>query len=105
MITICHKPGTPAEQTLTIPEAALGGHLGHGDYVGACSTTPTPPAPTPPSPTPPSPTPPGPTPTPGGNSTVTICHKPGTPAEHTLTIPEADLADHLGHGDTLGACS
>lgn len=36
-VTICHKPGTPAEKTLEIPEAALKGHLKHGDTVGACA--------------------------------------------------------------------
>ncbi len=36
-MVICHKPGTPAEQTKTIPESAWGGHNGHGDTVGACS--------------------------------------------------------------------
>ena len=35
-ITICHKPGTPAEKTMEIPEDALDGHLDHGDYVGEC---------------------------------------------------------------------
>ena len=35
-VTICHKPGTPAEKTLTIPLSALDGHLGHGDTVGPC---------------------------------------------------------------------
>jgi hypothetical protein len=35
-VTICHKPGTPAEKTLTVPKSALGGHLGHGDYEGPC---------------------------------------------------------------------
>lgn len=37
-VTICHKPGTPAEQTKTIPSSALSGHLGHGDYEGPCAT-------------------------------------------------------------------
>ena len=36
MVTICHKPGTPAEKTMTIPRSALPGHLGHGDYEGEC---------------------------------------------------------------------
>ena len=36
MVTICHKPGTPAEKTLTLPASALGGHLGHGDTMGPC---------------------------------------------------------------------
>ncbi|MCP4258157.1 MAG: prepilin-type N-terminal cleavage/methylation domain-containing protein [Planctomycetes bacterium] len=35
-VTICHKPGTPAEQTKIIPTSALGGHLGHGDFIGTC---------------------------------------------------------------------
>ena len=37
-VEICHKPGTRAEKTLMIPESALGGHLGHGDTVGACNS-------------------------------------------------------------------
>ena len=35
-ITICHKPGTPAEKTLVLPAAALWGHTQHGDELGAC---------------------------------------------------------------------
>lgn len=35
---------------------------------------------------------------------VTLCHKPNTPAQKTLTLPRAAVAGHLGHGDTLGAC-
>jgi len=38
-VTICHKPGTPAEKTLAVPSAAVPGHIGHGDYLGACETT------------------------------------------------------------------
>jgi hypothetical protein len=41
-VTICHKPGTPAEKTMEVPPEAVPGHLGHGDYLGAC-TTPEPP--------------------------------------------------------------
>jgi hypothetical protein len=37
MVTICHKPCTPAQKTLVIPIQALAGHLGHGDVIGACS--------------------------------------------------------------------
>ena len=33
---ICHKPGTPAEQTLLVPQSALDGHIAHGDYKGPC---------------------------------------------------------------------
>ncbi len=38
------------------------------------------------------------------NDKVTICHKPGTPAEKTLSVsPRAEQA-HLRHGDTSGEC-
>ena len=33
-VTICHKPGTPAQKTKRVPQQALDGHLGHGDYEG-----------------------------------------------------------------------
>jgi LPXTG-site transpeptidase (sortase) family protein len=39
-VTICHKPGTPAQMTKSVPSSALGGHLGHGDYLGACTPVP-----------------------------------------------------------------
>ena len=35
---------------------------------------------------------------------ITICHQRGTPSEQTLTITKDDLAEHVGHGDTIGAC-
>ena len=45
------------------------------------------------------------TPTPEPDrGTVTICHKPGTPAEQTKIVPRSALPGHLGHGDTLGPC-
>jgi len=37
-VTICHKPGTPAEQTMQVPQSAVPGHLGHGDVLGPCLT-------------------------------------------------------------------
>ena len=40
MVTICHKPGTPAEKTLILPVSALQGHLGHGDTIGPCGSVP-----------------------------------------------------------------
>ena len=36
-VTICHKPGTPAEKTLEVPPQAVPGHLGHGDTLGPCN--------------------------------------------------------------------
>jgi hypothetical protein len=38
-IVLCHKPGTNAEKTKTVPETALIGHLRHGDTFGACDGT------------------------------------------------------------------
>ena len=40
----------------------------------------------------------------GGVDSSLICHKPGTPAEKTKEVSQSALADHLGHGDTIGAC-
>jgi hypothetical protein len=39
------------------------------------------------------------------NNMVTICHKPQGSVPVTITIPSADLAFHLAHGDTKGSCS
>ena len=33
---LCHQPGTPAEQTIEVPQSAAPGHLGHGDTIGPC---------------------------------------------------------------------
>ena len=38
-VTICHKPGTPAEKTMDLPESAVPDHLGHGDFLGECGET------------------------------------------------------------------
>ena len=35
---------------------------------------------------------------------VTICHKYGTPAQKSLTLPYQATEKHMVHGDTLGAC-
>jgi hypothetical protein len=34
--TICHKPGTPAEQTLEVDDNGLPDHQAHGDTLGPC---------------------------------------------------------------------
>jgi len=39
-VTLCHKPGTPAEQTISISVNTLDAHLAHGDFVGTCETPP-----------------------------------------------------------------
>ena len=35
---------------------------------------------------------------------VTICHKPGTDAEHEITVSGNALDAHLAHGDVVGPC-
>jgi hypothetical protein len=32
-VKICHKPDTPAAKILRVPQSAVSGHLGHGDFV------------------------------------------------------------------------
>ena len=108
-ITICHKG-----QTKSLPEPAVAAHLGHGDTLGDCASTPDKkdkdkgkdsdkpanedddkgndkPA----------------NDDKGNNDKkVTICHiPPGNPsAAHNITISVNALPAHLGHGDTEGAC-
>jgi cysteine-rich repeat protein len=40
----------------------------------------------------------------GGQLMKTICHKPGTPAEHTISVAAPALWAHYQHGDWDGAC-
>jgi hypothetical protein len=113
--TICHKPGTPAQKTMTLPQPAAEAHLRHGDTAGPCPTgtptpvpptptpvpptpTPVPPTPTPvpptPTPVPPTPTPtptPEPTPTPTPEPTPTPTPVPPTPTPTPTPVPLADL--------------
>lgn len=88
--TLCHKPGTPAQTELSVDAGSVADHLGHGDYLGTCTDPP---------PTPPAP------PVPSEPAKVTLCHKPGTPAEKMLSVDAGNLADHLGHGDYVGPCT
>ena len=106
-VTVCHKPGTPAQHSLTFDDDAYLAHLNHGDTLGPCGTT--------------EPVDVCPnlddvqTEVPDGykledgqcvlkEAKVTICHKPGTPAEQTKSVPEEAVPGHLGHGDYLGEC-
>src|ERR671911_412429 len=38
-VTICHKPGTPEEQTKEVSQSAVDSHQRHGDRLGPCETT------------------------------------------------------------------
>src|SRR5215211_3434176 len=38
-VIICHKPGTPDEQTIEVSQRAVASHRGHGDTLGACGET------------------------------------------------------------------
>ena len=99
---VCHKPGTPAEQSKYLPIEAHGnkdvnGHLGHGDTEGKCASdqepTPTPVSPTetPVSPTatpvPPTATPVPPTATPTQKPTSTPVSTQVPPPTETPWIP------------------
>lgn len=55
-----------------------------------------------PTPVPPTPVPPAPQPQPG--NMVTLCHNANKNNPHTITVAEAAVNAHLGHGDTLGPC-
>lgn len=35
-VTVCHKPGTPAQKTMTLPQPAVDAHMRHGDIPGPC---------------------------------------------------------------------
>lgn len=37
VLTICHHPGLPDQQTMTVPDATWPMHIAHGDTVGACA--------------------------------------------------------------------
>jgi hypothetical protein len=39
-----------------------------------------------------------------GHTPVTVCHNPGTPAQHELTFDDDGYEAHLAHGDTEGTC-
>lgn len=88
-ITFCHKPGTPAQQTLTTDAKGWNGHSKHGDTLGECGPLNPPPEPTPdpePEPTPEEPIEtPDPIPAPEEPETPTdppaTPEEPGVPAE------------------------
>ena len=42
-VTVCHQPTEGGGTTMSVNDNALSGHLKHGDYLGACVATPTPP--------------------------------------------------------------
>lgn len=44
-------------------------------------------------------------PSPTVESLMTICHKPGKHNQKTMYLPEAEIANHLAHGDYLGGCT
>lgn len=45
LVTLCHRPYTPNAQTMVVLPSAVQLHLNHGDHLGACGQTCTPPAP------------------------------------------------------------
>jgi hypothetical protein len=39
-VTICHKPGTPDEETKEVSQSAVASHMRHGDTLGPCVACP-----------------------------------------------------------------
>jgi len=39
LITLCHKPGTSAQETIRVDYHAREAHYNHGDYSGVCAET------------------------------------------------------------------
>ncbi len=66
-VTVCHKPGTPAEGTLEISMSALQAHLGHGDTKEACVST--------------------------AATTVTTCQEPDSSDTETAPVAGTEEAD------------
>ena len=89
-ITFCHKPGTPAQQTLTTDAKGWNGHSKHGDTLGECGPLNPSPEPDPePEPTPdPEPTPEEPIETPEPSPTP---EEPETPTDPPTTPEEPDV--------------
>ena len=85
-ITFCHKPGTPAQQTLTTDAKGWNGHSKHGDTLGECGPLNPSPEPTPE----PTPEPEGPIetpePTPAPEEPVTPTDPPSTPEEPQVPV-------------------
>ena len=96
-VTICHKPGTPAEHTIVVDDDAVPAHLAHGDYLGPCVDTPPPTEPPPttePPVDPPTTTPPVVTPpavTPPVVEPPAVLGAPTPPAVVTVPAPAAPV--------------
>ena len=95
-VRICHDPGNGGS-TQNVARDAVQVHLGHGDRLFGCdgSAPAATSAPAVPSHDSANAVPPGPT---------VVCHQPGSPAEATRVYSGTALQNHLGHGDSLGAC-
>jgi len=98
-ITICHVPqGNPSNaHTISVSSSALDAHLNHGDYAGQCTSSNQDQLKNKSS---------------SNNARVPskkatiICHNPsGNPkTANTMTIFSYQLASHLDHRDSIGAC-
>jgi hypothetical protein len=71
---------------LVVAEAALAGHLEHGDHLGECEVVEPRPAPRP-------------------EEKVEVCLAPGTPAQKTLLVAADAVEAHLADGDYSGPCA
>jgi hypothetical protein len=95
-IIICHKNVDGTRITQSIIKSQWPSHSSHGDYFGTCKNVDIPVKNG------------NPTPTPISSQveeTIIICHKNEDGSIVTQTILQSQLADHLGHGDHVGACT
>lgn len=79
-VTICHRPpGNPDnERTISVGESAVAAHVAeHGDSVGSCSTTSSPPTPS------------------GGGSVLVLCNIRGGGTGHQLTVSPVGRVSHI----------
>lgn len=96
-VTICHVP-PPTDLTLSVDFSALGGHLGHGDYLGSCEEEePSPTSSVSPSPTlSPEPSPePSPSPSPSPEPSPVPCEQTeeGCPVDYCDTLEGVQKED------------
>ena len=113
-LSICHRPGTLQEQTMMIIDSAWPIHQGHGDTLGPCAGASSSSAASTSS------TSNGQSSSGAGSSSstgggggasssvpggFTVCHKPGTFAEQTMTMVQSAWNGHQKHGDVAGSCA
>ncbi|MCH8816085.1 MAG: hypothetical protein IH957_13535 [Chloroflexi bacterium] len=91
-VEVCHVPDeNPGNaHTISVGEGALDEHLLHGDTEGVCSESESV----------------GSTDSVGPSDNIEVCHAPSDSADnqHTISVAQSAVDEHLAHGDTEGGC-